>query len=64
MTSAEPIVDSIYLAMIGTFVTVEVWTGQEAVDAHMKSPHFQAALGTFGEHLAGAPAIHPLKPVS
>jgi quinol monooxygenase YgiN len=41
-----------------------VWTGQDALDAHMKSPHFQAALGTFGEHLAGAPAIHTLKPVS
>ncbi|MEN0135608.1 MAG: putative quinol monooxygenase [Rhodococcus sp. (in: high G+C Gram-positive bacteria)] len=51
-------------AVAGTFVTVEVWTGQDALDAHMTSPHFQAALGTFGEHLAGAPAIHTLKPVS
>ena len=51
-------------AVAGTFVTVEVWTGQEALDAHMQSPHFQAALGKFGEHLAGVPGIHPLKPVS
>ncbi|MEV0947032.1 putative quinol monooxygenase [Rhodococcus sp. NPDC049939] len=48
----------------GTFVTVEVWATQAAIDAHMKSPHFQSAVGLFGEHLAGAPTIHPLKPVS
>ncbi|AOW95186.1 antibiotic biosynthesis monooxygenase [Rhodococcus sp. WMMA185] len=48
----------------GTFVIVEVWASQAAIDAHMKSPHFQSAAGLFGEHLAGAPAIHPLKPVS
>ncbi|MDV7246103.1 MULTISPECIES: putative quinol monooxygenase [Rhodococcus] len=51
-------------AQPGTFVTVEVWANQEAVDAHMTSPHFQSAVAVFGEHLAGAPAIHPLKPVS
>ncbi|WP_027502752.1 putative quinol monooxygenase [Rhodococcus sp. UNC363MFTsu5.1] len=47
----------------GTFVTVEVWTGQEALQAHMATPHLQAALGTFGSHLAGAPQIHPLTPI-
>ncbi|MFE3290646.1 putative quinol monooxygenase [Rhodococcus sp. NPDC059234] len=48
----------------GTFVTIEVWTGQEALQAHLAAPHLQAALATFGPHLAGAPAIHPLTPVS
>ncbi|QBJ96572.1 antibiotic biosynthesis monooxygenase [Rhodococcus sp. ABRD24] len=48
----------------GTFVTVEVWSGQEALDAHMRSPHLREAAGTFGSHLAAAPGIHPLRPVS
>lgn len=47
----------------GTFVTVEAWTDQAALQAHMQTPHLQAALATFGTHLAGAPAIHPLTPV-
>ncbi|MFC4606194.1 putative quinol monooxygenase [Rhodococcus kronopolitis] len=47
----------------GTFVTVEVWTGQEALQAHMSAPHFTAAAGEFGAHLAGAPQIHTLTPV-
>ena len=48
----------------GTFVVVEVWTGQDALDAHMKSPHMREAAGAFGAHLAAAPGIHPLRPVS
>lgn len=44
----------------GTFITVELWTGQEALDAHFQTPHLQAALGVAGEHLEGAPQIHPL----
>ncbi len=47
----------------GTFVTIEVWVDQAAVAAHMSTPHVQAALATFGSHLDGAPAIHPLTPV-
>lgn len=48
----------------GTFVTVEVWTDQHALDAHMKSPHLREAAGTFGAHLAAAPGIHPLRPLA
>ncbi|RVW02565.1 putative quinol monooxygenase [Rhodococcus spongiicola] len=48
----------------GTFVVVEVWTDQHALDAHMKMPHFQEAASTFGAHLAGAPGIHPLRPIA
>lgn len=47
----------------GTFVTIEVWTSQDALDTHMQTPHLQAALAEFGAHLAAAPAIHPLRPV-
>jgi quinol monooxygenase YgiN len=45
----------------GTFVTIETWRGQEELDAHMQSPHLQAALAAAGPLLDGAPAIHPLK---
>ncbi len=47
-----------------TFVTVERWTGQEALDAHMKSPHIAAALAATEGNLAGEIAIHPLVPIS
>ena len=47
----------------GTFVVVEVWTGQDALDAHMKSAHMREAAGAFGSHLSAAPGIHPLRPV-
>lgn len=48
----------------GTFVVVEVWQDQHALDTHMKSDHMREAAGTFGAHLAAAPGIHPLRPVS
>ncbi|RQM34150.1 putative quinol monooxygenase [Rhodococcus ruber] len=48
----------------GTFVTVEVWSGQEALDAHMTSRHVTSALATVGEHLAAAPVTHPLTAVA
>ncbi|GAA4484790.1 antibiotic biosynthesis monooxygenase [Rhodococcus olei] len=47
----------------GTFVTVEEWTDQGALQAHLETPHLQAALSSIGAHLDGAPAIHPLTPV-
>ncbi len=47
----------------GTFVTLEVWSGQADLDAHMQSPHIAAALGATAEHLGGEIAIHPLAPV-
>jgi quinol monooxygenase YgiN len=46
----------------GTFVTVEEWTGQEALDGHMASPHIATALAATGDVLAAPPAIHPLTP--
>ncbi|WP_295693896.1 putative quinol monooxygenase [Lapillicoccus sp.] len=47
----------------GTFVTVEEWTSQAALDAHMASPHIAAAFAAAGDAMAGAPAIHPLTAV-
>jgi quinol monooxygenase YgiN len=47
----------------GTFITIEKWRSQEDLDAHMQTPHIAAALGAAGDHLAEAPAIHPLVPV-
>lgn len=47
----------------GVFVTVERWTGQDALDAHMRSPHIGAAMATAEGALAGDIAIHPLVPV-
>lgn len=46
------------------FVTVELWASQADLDAHMTTPHIGAALQIATEHLAAAPAIHPLDPVS
>lgn len=48
----------------GVFVTVEEWTDQAALDAHMQTPHIAAALGAAEGALAGDIAIHPLVPVS
>lgn len=48
----------------GTFFTVESWSGKEALDAHMKTDHVAAAFAAAGDHVAAAPAIHPLTPVS
>lgn len=45
------------------FVTIETWQAQSDLDAHMETPHLEQAFATAGEHLAGAPAIHPLNPV-
>ncbi len=48
----------------GTFVTVESWRSQADLDAHLQTPHVQAALGAAGDALDGAPGIHPLLPLS
>lgn len=48
----------------GTFITVESWVDQGALDAHLQTPHLQAALAAAGEHMAEPPAIHPLMPVA
>ncbi len=46
----------------GTFVTVEEWSSQDALDAHLGSAHIAAALDTAKDALAAPPAIHPLTP--
>ena len=51
-------------AQPGTFVTVETWRSQADVDAHMRTPHVQAALAVASASLAGAPGIHPLVPLA
>jgi quinol monooxygenase YgiN len=46
------------------FVTIEKWRSQDDLDAHMQTEHIKQTLAVAGEHLAGAPAIHPLRPLS
>jgi quinol monooxygenase YgiN len=46
------------------FVMIETWQSQEDLDAHQKTPHLQKAFAEAGEHLAGAPSIHPLDAVA
>lgn len=46
------------------FVTIEKWESQADLDAHMTTPHIAEALTIASDHLAAAPAIHPLVPVS
>jgi len=48
----------------GVFVTVERWTDQAALDAHMQTPHVAAAFAAAGDALDGDLAIHPLTPVT
>jgi quinol monooxygenase YgiN len=48
----------------GTFVTVETWRAQADLDAHLGTPHVQAAFAAAGDSLAAAPAIHPLVPLA
>lgn len=45
------------------FVTVEKWTGQEALNQHLTSAHVQAALAGAGEILAAPPMIIATMPV-
>lgn len=51
-------------AVAGTFITVETWRSQADLDAHMKTPHIAKTLEVAGDHLATAPAIHPLIPLA
>jgi quinol monooxygenase YgiN len=43
-----------------TYVVLENYKDQAAVDAHMSSPHFQAGFKKMGACLAGAPEIELL----
>jgi quinol monooxygenase YgiN len=47
-----------------TFITIETWRSTDDLDAHLQTPHVQQALSAAGDHLAQAPAIHPLTQVS
>lgn len=47
----------------GTFVTVERWTDQAALEAHLATEHVAAAFAAADGHLAGEVAVHPLIPV-
>jgi len=38
-------------------LVLEEWAGQEAFDAHLATPHFEAFVGTVGEALAGPPNL-------
>lgn len=50
-------------AQPGVFVTIESWTTQADLDAHMKQPHVATAFEVAGPLLAGDVAIHPLTPL-
>jgi quinol monooxygenase YgiN len=47
----------------GTFLTVEAWTGQEDLDAHLGGDDVAAAFAAATEHLAGEVTVHPMAPV-
>jgi len=49
--------------MAGTFVTVESWDDQAALDTHLAGSNVAATFATAGEHLADQPTIHTLTPV-
>jgi len=46
-----------------TFVTMERWASQEALEKHLASAHVAEAFGAAEGALAGEVAIHPLTPV-
>ncbi len=46
----------------GTYVTLEEWTDQAALDQHLGSAHIAAALTAVDGALTGPPEIHPLAP--
>jgi quinol monooxygenase YgiN len=46
-----------------TYVVVERYADQAALDHHGKTPYFLEAFGKFGGLLGGAPQIEFLKPV-
>ena len=46
-----------------TYVVVENYVDQAAVDHHGKTPYFLEAMGKMGGFLSGAPTIEFLKPI-
>lgn len=67
-TKAEPgcVSYALYSSAVDptVFITIEQWSSQDDLNAHMTTPHIAAAMGIAGDHLAAAPAIHPLVPVA
>jgi quinol monooxygenase YgiN len=67
-TRAEPGCTSYELLVAAadpaTFITIETWRSKDDLDAHLQTSHVQQALQAAGDHLAQAPAIHPLTKVS
>ena len=47
----------------GVFVTVETWSGQADLDAHLQTDDVATAVAAATDHLAGDIAVHPLRPV-
>ena len=47
----------------GTFVFVEQWADDDALQAHSGASAVATLFGTIGEHLDGAPDIKKLQPV-
>jgi quinol monooxygenase YgiN len=47
----------------GTFVFVEQWADEQALQRHSTAPAVATLFGTVGEHLDGAPDIKMLSPV-
>ncbi len=65
-TRAEPgcVSYDLYMSKVDpqTFITIEMWDNEAALDTHMGTPHIAKALMIAGEHLAVPPQIHPLLP--
>lgn len=48
----------------GTFVVVEDWSTQAALDDHLRAPHLATAMEQLTPLLAGTVAVHPLVPLA
>ena len=46
-----------------TFVFIEQWADQDALDTHMTAPSLATLFGAIGDHLAGAPDIKLVQPL-
>jgi len=44
-------------------LVLEEWASQEALDAHMATPHFKAFVGKIGDALAGPPKLEFVEPL-
>jgi len=46
-----------------TYVVMEVYESQAAIDAHREAPHVKALFPKLGACMAGAPDIHLMDPI-